>query len=449
MYIKFDTSREEYSLWSVESQSLSIVNFTDLQLLLDLDTIVDFDVSDFFIKGDSLLLCGAKSELVLYNINDNSTTVFDVEAVFCDQVQRTFSYYNFPLYLENGHAYFHTSTFAYPNFVHDFKQQQHFFSLPVEMKFDLSRDEGICFGKFPASYQSTENKFYQWPPFRARLDACSFYCYPHVDSIYKDCDTQGTPKIVGCRSALFNGKMIPVDKSRYNDFSYLGDYILRNDQIAKIIPDEYRDLIYVVCIPGTEPDPEMRFRRSDLAFTIMVYDANLEFLREVYFPPGNWLFEFNFVNADGLFLQRLNIEGDTTLVYDGFDLGRKGNLKITNPKDIIKKEEIVPLGQFFRDGLRIPINIDTVIVISSLGCKGCLESKLAEINQTGSLTRYAITTDSKTAKIHTVQQIIENKNQVYVDSSDKLSRYRIIGDFLTSIVLSGDSVVAVDKDFGF
>src|SRR5690606_28740193 len=105
------------------------------------------------------------------------------------------------------------------------------------------------------------------------------------DSIYKYCDALGTNKSVGCRSALFHGKMIEVDKSRYGDFSYLGDYILQNDQIANIIPDEYRDLIYVVCIPGTEPDPEMRSRRSDLAFTIMVFDANLEFLREVYFPP--------------------------------------------------------------------------------------------------------------------------------------------------------------------
>ncbi|NEN23860.1 hypothetical protein G3O08_10140 [Cryomorpha ignava] len=84
-----------------------------------------------------------------------------------------------------------------------------------------------------------------------------------------------------------------------------------------------------------------------------------------------------------------------------------------------------------------------------MGCVGCLESKLAEINKIGYLTKYAIITDSKTAKIHTVGKIIENKNQVYIDSSNRITRYRIIGDFLTSIVLSGDSVVAVDKNFGF
>ena len=99
--------------------------------------------------------------------------------------------------------------------------------------------------------------------------------------------------------------------------------------------------------------------------------------------------------------------------------------------------------------LRIPDDIDTVIVISNLGCKGCLESKMVEINQTGSLARYAIITDSKTAKIHTVREIIENKNQVYIDISNRITRYRTIGDFMTSIVLRGDSVVAVDKDFGF
>lgn len=451
VYIKYDTSRQAYSLRSNESQHFTVVNSTDLHVLvnLDLDTIVDFDVSDFYKKGDSLLLCGKNSELALFNFDDSSTTVFDVEEAFCNQVQRTFSFYNFPLYLENGQAYLHPSTFAYPNFYNNFKQQQQFFSLPVEMKFDLSTAVGTCFGKFPASYLSSENKFYQWSPFRARLDACSFYCYPHVDSIYRYCDALGTNKSVGCRSALFNGKMIDVDKSRYNDYTYLGDYILQNDQIAKIIPDEYRDLIYVVCISGIEPDPEMRFRRSDLAFTIMVFNSNLEFLREVYFPLGNWLYEFNFVNPDGLFLQRSNTIGDTTLVYDGFDLGKEGNLNFASPKEIINKEENVPLGRFIRDSLRISADIDTVIVISSLGCKGCLESKLAENNQTGFLARYAIITDSKTAKIHTVRKIIENKNQVYIDSSDRINRYRIIGDFLTLIVLSGDSVVVADKDFGF
>jgi len=452
VYIKFDTSRQDYCLWSVESQSFSIVNFTDLQVLmnLDLDTIVDFEVSDFSLKGDSLLLCGAHSELALFNFADRSTTVFDVEAAFCDQVQRTYSFYNFPLYLENGQAYLHASTYDYRNYAHDFQQQQQFFSLPVEMKFDLSSAVGSCFGKFPASYLSSENKFYQWPPFRARLDESSFYCYPHVDSIFKYTDALGTNKSVGCRSALFTGELIAVDKSRYNDYSYLGDYILQNDQIAQIIPDEYRNLIYVVCIPGTDPDPEMRFRRSDLAFTIMVFDANLEYLREVYFPPGNWRYELNFVNPSGLFLQKLNKTGDTTLAYDGFDLSKKGSSpKVASPKELVKKEEIVPLGRYFRDSLKINADVDTVIVISSLGCKGCLESKLAEINQTGSLSRYAIITDSKTAKIHTVQKIIENKNQMYIDSSDRITRYRTIGDFLTLIVLRGDSLVAVDKDFGF
>ncbi len=120
------------------------------------------------------------------------------------------------------------------------------------------------------------------------------------------------------------------------------------------------------------------------------------------------------------------------------------------PEELTLTRALPSLGSYLRDGLSVAKELDSVLVISGLGCSGCLESMMIEAEAKDvDLDGYAYVATRNAANIQTISDFLSRHSHAYMDSIGDLGDYRAIGDFLTLVVMDGDSVVEVDDKFEF
>lgn len=244
--------------------------------------------------------------------------------------------------------------------------------------------------------------------------------------------------------------MTPLDKTRLMDYSYLEDYHYMNDRYAELIADPFRNLIYSIFRPGVEVPEERRLSESDIAFTILVYDSELNFLKEAFFPAGHYNPAFHLVTQEGLWMLATDGHGTLGDEFHGFDFTEGGLPLVRLPEVRTLTRDLPDLSDYLRRNVGVSQTIDSVVVISGLGCTGCLESTIMEAeSKAENLNRYALVAGLNTSRVQTIADFLSRYDQTYIDSANHLMYYRDIGDFLTLVVLDGDSVVAVDDKFGF
>lgn len=437
--------------WTVPDRRLKLLSGNgELLDEINLNSIVSFTVYDVCKNGEELFFAGLNSEAAILNLSDHGIRALDINKAKCKSDYRVYATKKFPIFMEDSFLYFINTDPRYNDYFTDFSAQRKFFSTPLEMRYDLKTGKTKCFGSYPALYREKVMEFYRWPAHRQRMNDQSIYSFAHVDSLFVFSDRTSQEQTVSRKSVLRNRDLIPLDKSRLMDYSYLWDYDFINDRYTELIADPYRNLIYSVFRPGVDPPEQRRLTDRDVAFTVMVYDADLEFQKEVFFPPGRYDPGVHFVTPEGLCLQTVASEGNATRVFDVFDFTREGRPMEVVPENLSLTHRMVPLAEYLRDSLGVAESVDSVVVISGLGCSGCLESMIVEAEAKGvDLDRYAYIATREAARIQTISDFLTRHSLTYVDSIGDLGDYRAIGDFLTLVTLSGDSLVAVDEKFEF
>ncbi len=248
--------------------------------------------------------------------------------------------------------------------------QNFFFSASLEIAYDISKGTFQSISQYSSSYRSEELNFYSWPARRNRLLEKSIYSFPHIDSLYvqEKNNSNGNPKVFPRKSILRKRHKVPLVKARFDDYSYLRDYHFINDHYAELITDPYRELIYSVFVPGVDLPAENRLRTEFVAFTIMVYNSDLELQREVFFHAGVYDYRFYFVSPEGLCLHTAATTQGSMRVFDVFDLSKEGDPAEIVPEKLSLQIDLPPLASYLRDSLGLDISADSVVIISGIGC---------------------------------------------------------------------------------
>lgn len=438
--------------WNVAEQYVTILKYPGMVVYkkFKLGAPVSFFAIDALWKENLLYVVGRSNEIAMFQPESGGYREIDLETAMNRLNFRAFTQPSVPLFVEDSLLYLSGNIVGHSNYFLDVQDRKAFFSGFLDVRYHMENGEIKTFGDYPISFQNDEMDFYRWFPSRQRLVGRSIYSFAHVDSLFAFDDRRDQKQTVERKSVLHRRELIPLDKSRLMDYSYLRDYDFTNDRYTELIADPYRDLIYSVFRPGVDPPEQRRLAGRDVAFTIMVYDADLEFQKEVFFPPGEYDPRIHFVTPEGLCLQTVASERGATRVFDVFDFTREGRPMEVLPENLNLNRRIVPLAEYLRDSLGVAGTVDSVVVISGFGCTGCLENMILEAEAAGvDLSRYAYVASHNAARIQTVAEFLSRHSRAYIDSVGQLDDYRAIGDFLTLVVLDGNRLVTVDDKFEF
>ncbi len=456
-YYRFDDHDSLLMVWNTVSGKVKILTYPDLENFqeFDLDSIASFSpIIDSYWQNGCLYAVGLSNEFTVFCPVSTEKQSFKFESRLKGLEFRAFSVSDFPIYVEDSTVFLHGNASGLPNFMsgNHLKAQELFFSAPLEITYDMKTGEVQSFGKYPQSYRNEVMEFYYWTASRKRLFGESIYSFAHIDSLYVNGDSRlsETMRIFSRKSILRQRKIVQFDKSRLYDYAYINDYSYVNDRYADLITDTHRKLVYSVFVPGVDTPEERRLHSEQMAFTILVFNSDYEIQKEVFFPPGVYDHRFHFVTPEGLCLLKIDSTVATTQRFDVFDMTKEGHPVEIDSKSLYYKVDLPPLGRYLRHEVAVDLATDSLIVISGLGCGGCLANLIIEAEKKGKLYEgFAFVATLDAARSQTVSEFLSRQPHSYIDESGQLGDFRAIGDFLTLIVLDGDSIVKVDNKFAF
>ena len=323
-----------------------------------------------------------------------------------------------------------------------------YFANPLEIRYNMRTRAYKLFGKYPERYRREGTLEYDYLPRRVRLNGASYVVFPMIDSLYRFDDHTGASRSVSMKSVVSDRPFVPMDQTRYRDFTYIYDYSFVNDVYSRIYADPFRELIYVVFLPGRDPSEEMRVSMVNTGFSVIVLDKNLTYQREVWFPPGKYLHYACVVTPEGFAFQTMGSRGKQVREYHVFDLNRGGINALDRVPDDQKQSKPMPLLTYLHERAGVTPDVDSLIVISGLGCSGCLTTEMIGIVKEEA-DSYAYLVTAQAMENQSVKDFLADRDQVFFDTLSDVRDYRAIGDYLTRIVIHPDSSLTIDDKFIF
>jgi hypothetical protein len=451
-YVRYKYSNYDSVLicWTTSNVEFKLFKFPDFNLINN-NSFVSLTkvnrIKDLELNNDTLYIVGIENQLARHSLISGLQEIYGDTLAICFNQCRYYATKLFPMIIEDNYVYLRYSTNLHSNFLIDSIQQTHFFSYPLEIRLDLGKNEALCLGRYPSKYLREEIDFYNWPPARQRLLGQSIYSFPHIDSLYFENDQIGTKGVSSRKSILSLKKHVPIDNTKIGNFDYISEYGLVNDWYGDLIADENRNLLYSIFHPGVETSKDRRLSHSDIAFSILIFNHKLEFIKEVYFHPGIYNSEIHFVTPHGLAIQKINNVNPEIRQFDIFDF-TKENIESLNkiPNQYISEKIKINFSDYLRKVIKVKETENEILIVSNFGCFSCIKNlliKTSEIN----FDKFSFVVDVSLLREKDINDFMNNQRSVYIDHSGQLNSYKVIKGSLTYIQLNGNSVLKIDPYF--
>jgi len=451
-YVRYKHSNHDSSLicWTTSNVDFKIFKFPKYNLIEN-NSYVSLPkvnrIKDLVLYNDTLFIVGIENQLAWQSLRSGLQKFYGDTLATCFNKCRFYANKSFPMIVENDYVYLRYSTNLHSNFLIDSIQQSQFFSYPLELRLDLVKNQALCLGKYPISYVEAEIDFYKWPPSRQRLNGQSIYSFSHIDSLYYESDREGNKGVCVRKSFLAHKKHVPIDNSKIGNYDYLSDYGLINDWYGDLIADENRSLLYSIFYPGVDAIKNIRLSHRDIAFSILIFNQKLEFLKEVYFNPGIYNSEIHFITPDGLAIQKINNTDSKIRYFDIFDFTKEQvEPRFDLPNRHISEKLKISFSDYLRKEIKVKHEENEILVVSNFGCFSCIKNLLLK-SSNFSFDKFSFVVDASLLRENDINDFMKNQRSVYIDHSNKLNSYKVINSSLSYIRLSGDSVVYVDHYF--
>lgn len=174
------------------------------------------------------------------------------------------------------------------------------------------------FGNFPSIF--TKGNYMDFYPYADIVEDEILLSFNPLDSIYFF-DLSGEFKNVISKKSKYIESINPIDDANKRNPRAYGRYFMKTPLYRDIIYDNYQNLIYRVVTQKTQyiNSKDLKSDTNIRAFSIQIFNENMEQLDELYFPAGSYNYRFIFTCKYGLVLPRF-ITGSNSINFSILEL---------------------------------------------------------------------------------------------------------------------------------